>query len=65
MTTREATGLLPRIGDTLVIGADGRSIADRAAMIFFGAFQWPWLLRSLHGGRLADKHALLDRLDLP
>lgn len=65
MTTREATSLLPRIGDTLVIGSEGRSISDWAAMIAFGAIQWPWLLRSLHGGRLADKHALLDRLGLP
>jgi predicted O-methyltransferase YrrM len=64
MTTREATGLLPRIGDTLVIGWDGRSLSDWATMLAFGAIQWPWLLRSLHGGRLADKHALLDRLDL-
>lgn len=65
MTTREATGLLPRIGDTLVIGWDGRSLSDWAAMLTFGTIQWPWLLRSLHGGRLADKHDLLDRLDLP
>ncbi|MBX3561136.1 MAG: class I SAM-dependent methyltransferase [Sphingomonas sp.] len=65
MTTREATGLLPRIGDTLVIGWDGRSLSDWAAMLAFGTVQWPWLLRSLHGGRLADKHDLLDRLDLP
>ena len=65
MTTREATSLLPRIGDTPVIGSDGRSFTDWATMLAFGAFQWPWLVRSLHGGRLADKHALLDRLDLP
>lgn len=65
MTTREATSLLPRVGDTLVIGSDGRSLADWATTMAFGAIQWPWLLRSLHGGRLADKHALLDRLDLP
>ena len=65
MTTREATSLLPRVGDTPVIGSDGRSLADWAAMLAFGAIQWPWLVRSLHGGRLADKHALLDRLDLP
>lgn len=65
MTTREATSLLPRIGGTPVVGSDGRSFADWAALLAFGAVQWPWLLRSLHGGRLADKHALLDRLDLP
>ena len=63
MTTREATGLLS-IGDTPVIGSDGRSFSDWAATLAFGAIQWPWLLRSLHGGRLADKHRLLDRLDL-
>ena len=65
MSLREATGLLPRIGDTLVVGASGRSFADWAAMLAFGAVQWPWLLRSLHGGRRADKEALLKRLDLP
>ena len=65
MTTREATSLLPRIGETPVIGFDGRSLGDWAALLAFGAFQWPWLVRSLHGGRLADKQALLDRLDLP
>jgi len=64
MTTREATGLLS-IGDTPVIGSEGRSLGDWATTLAFGAIQWPWLLRSLHGGRLADKHRLLDRLDLP
>lgn len=64
MTTREATGLLPRMGDTPVIGSDGRTIGDWAALLGIGAIQWPWLLRSLHGGRLADKHRLLDRLAL-
>lgn len=64
MTTREATGLLS-LADTPVIGSDGRSVSDWAMTIGFGAIQWPWLLRSLHGGRLADKHALLDRLELP
>lgn len=65
MTTRLATSLLPRIGDTLVIGSDGRSLADWAAILAFGAIQWPWLARSLHGGRVEAKQALLDRLDLP
>ena len=65
MTTRHATRLLPRIGDTPVIGSSGRSFGDWAALLAYGAIQWPWLLRSLHGGRLKDKHALLDRLELP
>ncbi|MGE0179547.1 MAG: class I SAM-dependent methyltransferase [Sphingomonas sp.] len=65
MTTREATGLLPRMGDTPVIGSDGRSFGDWATLLSIGAIQWPWLLRSLYGGRLADKHELLDRLELP
>lgn len=34
-------------------------------MIGFGAIQWPWLLRSLWGGRRRDKRALLERLQLP
>jgi predicted O-methyltransferase YrrM len=65
MTTRGATGFLPRIGETKVIGSRGRSIADWAALLAFGAIQWPWLLRSLDGGRAQRKHALLNRLDLP
>jgi len=65
MTTREATGLLSRGGDAHVIGDYARKLSDRMAVIAFGAFQWPWLVRSLHGGRLKDKHALLDRLGLP
>ena len=65
MTTREATGLLSRSGDSHVIGDYARKLSDRMAVIAFGAFQWPWLVRSLHGGRLKDKHALLDRLGLP
>jgi predicted O-methyltransferase YrrM len=65
MTTREATSLLPRAADTAVIGDYARSLSDRAAVIAFGAIQWPWLLKSLHGGKLAQKEALLDRLQLP
>lgn len=65
MTTREATSLLPRVGETPVVGFNGRSIADWAALLAFGAVQWPWLLRSLDGGTIEAKRALLDRLDLP
>lgn len=65
MTSREATSLLPRAGSALVLDSDGRTLADWAAILAFGAFQWPWLARGLHGGRLEDKHALLDRLELP
>src|SRR5687768_15019109 len=65
MTTREATSLLPRSADTAVIGEYAKSLSEWAAVVAFGAVQWPWLLRSLHGGTLAQKHALLDRLDLP
>jgi predicted O-methyltransferase YrrM len=63
MTSREATPLLPRAAD--VVGASGRSLGDWAALLAIGAVQWPWLLRSLSGGRPADKAALLRRLDLP
>jgi predicted O-methyltransferase YrrM len=65
MTTREATSLLPRAADAAVIGDYARSLSEWAAVVAFGAIQWPWLLRSLHGGTLAEKDALLDRLDLP
>ncbi len=64
MTTREATGLLPR-ADALIVGDYARGLSDRLAVTAFGAIQWPWLVRGLHGGRRADKKALLERLDLP
>lgn len=59
MTSREATGYLPRAGE------HRRSWRDWAAVLAIGAVQWPWLLRSLSGGRRADKDALLRRLELP
>jgi len=64
MSTRHATNLLPRSGVT-IIDDYARPLADRAAVVGFSLVQWPWLVRSLHGGRLRDKHALLDRLCLP
>lgn len=64
MTSREATQLLPRSHGEQAqhIAA---SLSDWAHILFFGAIGWPWLLKSLSGGRLRDKHALLDRLGLP
>jgi predicted O-methyltransferase YrrM len=41
------------------------SLSDRFMVAVYGAIQWPWLLRSLHGGSKADKDALLEYLDLP
>ena len=60
MTSREKTGLL-----SLEHAGPDRPLAEKALTIAWGAIQWPWLLRSLWGGKLADKHALLDRLGLP
>ncbi|UIP06440.1 class I SAM-dependent methyltransferase [Erythrobacter sp. SDW2] len=60
MTSREKTGFLPRMAED----AD-RPLGDRLFTIAWGAIQWPWLARSLWGGRLADKQALLDHLELP
>jgi predicted O-methyltransferase YrrM len=62
MTSREATGLLPRAEFAAAVR---RSASDWLALLAVGAVQWPWLLRSLYGGTLADKHGLLDRLGLP
>ena len=59
MTSRDVTGYLPLAGE------HRRSWRDWAALLAIGAVQWPWLLRSLSGGRRADKDALLRRLDLP
>lgn len=57
MTTREQTSKW--ITNDLSITMPLR---DRAMVALFGAVQWPWLLRSLSGGRKADKQALLDRI---
>lgn len=62
MTSRETTHPLarPDLYDALP-----RPLRERLEVLAFGAIQWPWLLRSLSGGRKADKAALLRRLDLP
>lgn len=65
MTSRDQTGYLPKSAEDRVVGSAGRSVGDWATLLAFGAVQWPWLLRSLHGGSKAAKQALLDRLGLP
>lgn len=60
MTTRDQTSKW--IANDLSITMPLR---DRAMVALFGAIQWPWLLRSLSGGRKADKQALLDRIAMP
>ena len=64
MTTREATGLLPRAQADAIAGY-ATSAVDWAHILFFGAIGWPWLLRSLSGGTRAEKLRLLARLELP
>lgn len=64
MTSREATGLLPR-NMTAEANPIPRAVTDWLHVLAFGAIGWPWLLRSLSGGKLKDKLALLDRLGLP
>jgi len=65
MTSREATSYLPRAADTRSNTSWRRGPLDWAVLLAIGAVQWPWLLRSLWGGRRRDKQALLDRLGLP
>jgi predicted O-methyltransferase YrrM len=60
VTTREATPFLSRTGETDV----ERQLRDWGLLLCFGAVQWPWLLKSLYGGRKRDKAALLARLEL-
>lgn len=61
MTSREATAFLPLTGNA----EWRRDWQDWVWLLAVGAIQWPWLLKSLWGGRLRDKEALLRRLDLP
>jgi predicted O-methyltransferase YrrM len=60
MTSREKTAFLP-----LEDSGPARPLSEKLFTVAWGAIQWPWLARSLWGGKLADKHALLDRLGLP
>jgi predicted O-methyltransferase YrrM len=61
MTSRNTTAARARADVTGVT----RDAGDWVRLLSFGAVQWPWLLKSLYGGRKADKTALLDRLGLP
>jgi predicted O-methyltransferase YrrM len=65
VTSRETTRFLPLAGDTRGENAKWRSMRDWATLLAFAPIQAPWLLRSLHGGSITQKHALLDRLELP
>ncbi len=60
MTSREATRLWIEPDQGV-----SQPLSDKLAVCLYGAIQWPWLLSSLHGGRRAEKAALLDRLGLP
>lgn len=60
MTTREKTSLTARTMDDT-----DRPLGDRLFMLAWGGIQWPWLARSLWGGKRADKLALLEHLQLP
>jgi predicted O-methyltransferase YrrM len=59
MTSREKTGLL-----SVADKGPQRPLGERLFTFAWGAIQWPWLARSLWGGTLKQKHALLDRLGL-
>jgi hypothetical protein len=60
MTTRETTAYMPLHDLDLKL-----SLGDRVMVMAYGAVQWPWLLRSLDGGRKKDKTDLLAYLGLP
>lgn len=62
MTGKTATKFLPR--GAAEGGAPPPNMREWAALIGFGAVQWPWLLRSLSGGSMRERQRLLDRLDL-
>ena len=53
MTSREKTALL-----ALDDSGASRPLSEKLFTVAWGAIQWPWLARSLWGGKLADKLAL-------
>ena len=64
MTSRELTGMFSLPDARVGLDRSGQ-LSELAWRVGFGAIGWPWLLRSLWGGRLRDKQALLDELGLP
>lgn len=60
MTSQYRTGALARAASF-----PARPLGELILTRLWALIQWPWLLRSLWGGRLEDKIALLDRLELP
>lgn len=62
MTTKFLTGPLAKSSKTA--GQLRCTSRERIFQIAFGAIQRPWLLKSLHGGKRAEKLSLLRRLDL-
>jgi predicted O-methyltransferase YrrM len=64
MTSREITQLLPLADDGIWPEDVQRSASDVWHVMLYGVIGWPWLVRSLSGGTLEAKQALLKRLDL-
>jgi predicted O-methyltransferase YrrM len=60
MTSRDTTGLWTTAETHL-----SRPLSEKMLVAGWAVIQWPWLLRSLSGGRKSDKYALLDDLALP
>ena len=65
MTIQHATPAIPAVTDAVAPIPAGRSPADWAHVLAFGAIGWPWLLRSLSGGPPEARAALLEKLGLP
>lgn len=63
VTTRYSTGLRS-LKDSMPDATRPR-LGERVFQLAFGAIQWPWLLRSLHGGSRESRRTLLDRVGLP
>lgn len=61
MTTESLTGIMPKRAEFRAARVTWR---ERLFQLAFATIQWPWLLRSLYGGKWAEKQALLARLDL-
>ncbi|MCW3837050.1 class I SAM-dependent methyltransferase [Sphingomonas canadensis] len=64
MTSREITQFMPLADEGVHAAPPAGAFSGKLHVMAFGAIGWPWLVRSLSGGKPSAKQALLERLGL-